>query len=165
MIKVQGVTCAPNLFAIVPLIQLANRKPDQNAPQPVGGTAQGQTSSGGQNTKVNQGQTQPPQPTAQSLTKPTQSPTGTAPPTASVQRGPVATPPPPPFFVTLQGVTTYDTPMAVLPQARGMPSYLRQPYKTIPANWVSSGKGPIDLKVYFDISYLCLYSISTCSDA
>jgi len=138
MVKVQGVPCAPNLFAVVPLLQLIGNKPNQNAQQAATGTPQGQT-------KINQGQTQAVRPTGQTITKPTQSPTGTAPPTASSQRI-IASPPPPPFFVTLQGVTTYDAPMAVMPQTRGI-SYLGQPYKAIPASWVSSGKGTINLKV------------------
>lgn len=152
-VKKPGVKCTPNLYAIVPVhvFQLTNTKPAQNAPQGTG-VAQAQTPKQGQS--VNQGQaasqSQAPKPTGASISgTPTSSavnkPTGTVPPTASVQR-PVATPPPPPFFITLQGVTTYDTPMAVLPQSRGVP-YVRQPYKAVPANWVTSGTGPIDLKV------------------
>ncbi|KAK3727793.1 hypothetical protein QZH41_008217, partial [Actinostola sp. cb2023] len=67
----------------------------------------------------------------------------TAPPTGSQLLG--ATPPPPPFYITLQGVTTYDAPFAIQPQRQAV-AYGGPQYKTIPANWVTSGAGPIDLK-------------------
>lgn len=140
-INVPFMPCGPKLFAIVPLLQLTKTKPAQNAagekkePKPAKTTPQGVI-----NLTGGRGVSQTPTPLIPAVNKPT----GTAPPTASSLQGPAPTQPPPPFYITLQGATTYDNPVSVIPQQHGVP-YLRTTYKALPATW--SGAGPIGLKV------------------
>ncbi|XP_031556894.1 collagen alpha-1(III) chain-like [Actinia tenebrosa] len=78
-----------------------------------------------------------------------QSPCPTAP---SVVGTPTAKRPAPPTaqpFVTLQGATSYDfslPPVAALPRQETVVGGPLNQYTAIPANWVTSGIGPIDLK-------------------
>lgn len=85
---------------------------------------------------------QPPGPTPSSVT-------GT--PTAKRPAPPTGQP-----FVTLQGVTSYDLsipPVAVPPQQVTVVGGPLNQFTTVPANWVTSGTGPVDLKVGVDLTH------------
>jgi hypothetical protein len=73
-------------------------------------------------------------------------------PTAASGGSPTAKPasitaPPSQPFVTIQGVTSYDTAAVAAPQQVTVIGGPLSQYTSVPANWITSGTGPIDLKV------------------